>query len=86
MVLLKWKSCIAAITFTAISLSASKSALAVSLYSVTDLGNLAGEAYSYATDINDSGEVAINTLGKSFFTAMVRSKQLVRCLVIINLQ
>ncbi|MDM9582355.1 DUF3466 family protein [Nostoc sp. GT001] len=67
MVLLKWKSCIAAITFTAISLSASKSALAVSLYSVTDLGNLAGEAYSYATDINDSGEVAINTLGKSFF-------------------
>ncbi|MDZ7995473.1 MAG: DUF3466 family protein [Nostoc sp. EfeVER01] len=67
MVLLKWKSCIAAITFTAISLSASKSALAVSLYSVTDLGALTGEAYSYATDINDSGEVAINTLGKSFF-------------------
>ncbi|MEH2432437.1 MAG: DUF3466 family protein [Nostoc sp.] len=67
MVLLKWKSCIAAITFTTISLAVSKSALAVSLYSVTDLGNLAGEAYSYATDINDSGEVAINTLGRSFF-------------------
>ncbi|OYD92378.1 hypothetical protein CDG76_22810 [Nostoc sp. 'Peltigera membranacea cyanobiont' 210A] len=67
MVLLKWKSCIAAITFTAISLAVSKSALAVSLYSVTDLGNLVGEAYSYATDINDSGEVAINTLGRSFF-------------------
>ncbi|MEH2123463.1 DUF3466 family protein [Nostoc sp.] len=67
MVLLKWKSCIAAITFTAISLAASKSALAVSLYSVTDLGALTGEAYSYATDINDSGEVAINTLGRSFF-------------------
>ncbi|MEH2357151.1 DUF3466 family protein [Nostoc sp.] len=66
MVLLKWKSCIGAITFTAISLAVSKSALAVSLYSVTDLGNLAGEAYSYATDINDSGEVAINTLGRSF--------------------
>ncbi|MEH1948726.1 MAG: DUF3466 family protein [Nostoc sp.] len=67
MVLLKWKSCIAAITFTAISLAASKSALALSLYSVTDLGALTGEAYSYATDINDSGEVAINTLGRSFF-------------------
>jgi probable HAF family extracellular repeat protein len=67
MVLLKWKSCIAAITFTAISLAASKSALAVSLYSVTDLGALTGEAYSYATDINDSGEVAINTLDRSFF-------------------
>ncbi|MEH1918129.1 DUF3466 family protein [Nostoc sp.] len=67
MVLLKWKSCIAAITFTAISLAASKSALAVSLYSVTDLGNLTGEAYSYATDINDSGEVAINSLDSSFF-------------------
>ncbi|MDZ8088637.1 MAG: DUF3466 family protein [Nostoc sp. DedQUE12b] len=67
MVLLKWKSCIAAITFTATSLAVSKSALAVSLYSVTDLGALTGEAYSYATDINDSGEVAINTLSRSFF-------------------
>ncbi|MEH2027067.1 DUF3466 family protein [Nostoc sp.] len=67
MVLLKWKSCITAITFTAISLTASKSALAVSLYSLTDLGNLTGEAYSYASDINDSGEVAINTLGGSLF-------------------
>ncbi|MEH2088630.1 DUF3466 family protein [Nostoc sp.] len=67
MVLLKWKSCIAAISFTAISLAISKSALAVSLYSLTDLGALTGEAYSYATDINDSGEVAINTLGRSFF-------------------
>ncbi|MBD0387562.1 MAG: DUF3466 family protein [Nostoc sp. C3-bin3] len=52
---------------TAISLTASKSALAVSLYSVTDLGSLTGQAYSYATDINDSGEVAINSLGRSFF-------------------
>lgn len=67
MVLLKWKSCITAITLTAISLTASKSALAVSLYSVTDLGSLTGEAYSYATDINDSGEVAINSLKGSFF-------------------
>ncbi|MEH2419071.1 DUF3466 family protein [Nostoc sp.] len=67
MVLLKWKSCITAITLTAISLTASKSALAASLYSVTDLGNLTGEAYSYASDINDSGEVAINTLKGSFF-------------------
>ncbi|WP_414517195.1 DUF3466 family protein [Nostoc sp. PCC 9305] len=69
MVLLKWKSCIAAITFTAISLAVSKSALAVSLYSVTDLGALTGDANSYASDINDSGEVAINSLysSNSFF-------------------
>lgn len=67
MVLLKWKSCLTAITFSAISLTASKSALAVSLYSLTDLGSLTGEAYSYATDINDSGEVAINSLDSSFF-------------------
>ncbi|WP_251956361.1 DUF3466 family protein [Nostoc commune] len=51
---------------TAISLTASKSALAISLYSVTDLGSLTGEAYSYATGINDSGEVAINSLSRSF--------------------
>jgi probable HAF family extracellular repeat protein len=67
MLLLKWKSCITAITLTAISLTASKSALAVSLYSVTDLGSLTGETFSYATDINDSGEVAINSSGRSFF-------------------
>ncbi|MEH1940738.1 MAG: DUF3466 family protein [Nostoc sp.] len=67
MVLLKWKSCITAVTLAAISLTASKSALAASLYSVTDLGNLTGQTYSYATDINDSGEVAINSLGSSFF-------------------
>ena len=68
MVLLKWKShIITAITLTAISLTTSKSALAASLYSVTDLGSLTGEAYSYATDINDSGEVAINSLDSSFF-------------------
>ncbi|MEH2423166.1 MAG: hypothetical protein V7K48_20310 [Nostoc sp.] len=67
MVLLKWKSCITAITLTAISLTASKSALAASLYSVTDLGSLTGEAYSFATDINNSGEVAINSLNGSFF-------------------
>ncbi|MEH2436841.1 MAG: hypothetical protein V7K25_21810 [Nostoc sp.] len=52
---------------TAISLTASKSALAVSLYSVTNLGSLTGQAYSYATGINDSGEVAINSLASSFF-------------------
>ncbi|WP_157816292.1 DUF3466 family protein [Nostoc flagelliforme] len=52
---------------TAISLTASKSALAVSLYSVTDLGSLTGETFSFATDINDSGEVAINSLTSSFF-------------------
>ncbi|MBN3945101.1 MAG: DUF3466 family protein [Nostoc sp. NMS7] len=54
---------------TAISLSVSKSALAVSLYSLTDLGSLTGEANSYATDINDSGEVTINSLdgSDSFF-------------------
>src|SRR5205807_2681515 len=67
MLLLQWKSCITAITLTAISLTASKSALAVSLYSVTDLGSLTGQAYSYATGINDSGEVAINSLASSFF-------------------
>ncbi|WP_375515545.1 DUF3466 family protein [uncultured Nostoc sp.] len=67
MLLLEWKSCITAITLTAISLTASKSALAASLYSVTDLGNLTGEAFSYATGINDSGEVAINSLNGSFF-------------------
>lgn len=67
MLLLKWKSCITAVTLTAISLTASKSALAASLYSVSDLGSLTGEAYSYATDINDSGEVAINTSDGSFF-------------------
>ncbi|WP_375506713.1 hypothetical protein [uncultured Nostoc sp.] len=67
MLLLKWKSCITAITLTAISLTASKSVLAVSLYSVTDLGSLTGRAYSYATGINDSGEVAINSLASSFF-------------------
>ncbi|MBG1266222.1 DUF3466 family protein [Nostoc sp. WHI] len=67
MVLLNWKSCITAVTLTAISLTASKSALAVSLYSVTDLGSLTGEAYSYGTGINDSGEVAINSLARSFF-------------------
>ncbi|MEH2172368.1 hypothetical protein [Nostoc sp.] len=69
MVLLKWKSCIAAITFTAISLAVSKSALAVSLYSVTDLGALTGDANTYASDINDSGDVAINSLygSNSFF-------------------
>ncbi|MBN3895157.1 MAG: DUF3466 family protein [Nostoc sp. NOS(2021)] len=67
--LLKWKSCITAIALTAISLTASKSALAVSLYSLTDLGSLTGEANSYASDINDSGEVAINSLdgSDSFF-------------------
>lgn len=67
MLLLKWKSCITAITLTAISLTASKSVLAASLYSVTDLGALTGQAFSYATGINDSGEVAINSLTSSFF-------------------
>ena len=67
MLLLKWKSCITAITLTAISLTASKSVLAASLYSVTDLGALTGQAFSYATGINDSGEVAINSLTNSFF-------------------
>lgn len=67
MLLLKWKSCITAVTLTAISLTVSKSALAASLYSVTDLGSLTGEAYSYAIGINDSGEVAINSLTGSFF-------------------
>ncbi|MEH2323884.1 MAG: DUF3466 family protein [Nostoc sp.] len=67
MLLVKWKSCLTAITLTAISLTASKSALAASLYSVTDLGSLTGETYSYATDINNSGEVAINSLKGSFF-------------------
>ncbi|WP_324982989.1 hypothetical protein [Nostoc sp.] len=52
---------------TAISFTASKSALAVSLYSVTDLGRLTGETFSFATDINDLGEVAINSSGRSFF-------------------
>ncbi|MBW4425851.1 MAG: DUF3466 family protein [Nostoc desertorum CM1-VF14] len=66
MLLLKWKSCITAITLTAISFTASKSALAVSLYSVTDLGTLTGEAFSYASDINDSGEVVINSSSGSF--------------------
>ncbi|MDZ8262615.1 hypothetical protein [Nostoc sp. ChiQUE01b] len=66
MVLLNWKSCITAITLTAISLTASKSALAVSLYSVTDLGALTGDPFSYAQDINDSGEVIINSSGDSF--------------------
>jgi probable HAF family extracellular repeat protein len=65
MVLLKWKSCITAIALTAISLTASKSALAASLYSVTDLGALTGEANSFAYDINDSGEVIINSSGGS---------------------
>lgn len=67
MLLLKWKSCITAITLTAISLTASKSVLAASLYSVTDLGALTGQAFSYATGINDSGEVAINSLTSPFF-------------------
>ncbi|MGF2034024.1 MAG: DUF3466 family protein [Nostoc sp. CmiVER01] len=67
MLLPQWKSCITAITLTAISLIASKSALAVSLYSVTDLGSLTEQAYSYATGINDSGQVAINSLTSSFF-------------------
>ena len=67
MPLLKWKACITAIAVTAITFTASKSALAVSLYSVTDLGALTGETYSYAQDINDLGEVIINTLGSSFF-------------------
>ncbi|MBD2534137.1 hypothetical protein H6G97_33230 [Nostoc flagelliforme FACHB-838] len=66
MVLLNWKSCITAVTLTAISLTASKSALAVSLYSVTDLGALTGDPFSYAEDINDSGEVIINSSGDSF--------------------
>ncbi|WP_375499019.1 hypothetical protein [uncultured Nostoc sp.] len=66
MVLLKWKSCITAITLTAISLIASKSALAASLYSVTDLGALTGDPVSYAQDINDSGEIIINSSGDSF--------------------
>ncbi|MEH2117346.1 DUF3466 family protein [Nostoc sp.] len=52
---------------TAISLTASKSVLAASLYSVTDLGALTGQAFSYAIGINDSGEVAINSLTSPFF-------------------
>ncbi|MEH2464428.1 DUF3466 family protein [Nostoc sp.] len=52
---------------TAISLTASKSVLAASLYSVTDLGALTGQAFTYATGINDSGEVVINSLTSSFF-------------------
>lgn len=67
MLLLKWKSCITTITLTAISLTASKSVLAASLYSVTDLGALTGQAFTYATGINDSGEVVINSLTSSFF-------------------
>lgn len=67
MLLLKWKSCITAITLTAISVTASKSALAVSLYSLTDLGSLTGQPYSIATGINDSGEVTINSQYGSFF-------------------
>ena len=67
MVLLKWKSCITAITLTAISVTASKSALAVSLYSLTDLGSLTGQPYSLASGINDSGEVTINSQYGSFF-------------------
>ncbi|MEH2401632.1 hypothetical protein [Nostoc sp.] len=41
--------------------------MAASLYSVTDLGALTGQAFSYATGINDSGEVAINSLTSPFF-------------------
>ncbi|MDZ8186202.1 MAG: hypothetical protein RMX96_15275 [Nostoc sp. ChiSLP02] len=67
MVLLKWKACVTAVTLTAIAFTGSKSAFAASLYSLTDLGSLTGETYSYATDINDSGEVAINSLNSSFF-------------------
>ncbi|QSJ15112.1 DUF3466 family protein [Nostoc sp. UHCC 0702] len=67
MSLLKWKACVTAVAVTAISFTASKSALAVSLYSVTDLGALTGETYSYAQDINDLGEVIINTSRSSFF-------------------
>ncbi|MEH2314415.1 MAG: DUF3466 family protein [Nostoc sp.] len=52
---------------TAISLTASKSVLAVSLYSVTDLGALTGQAFTYATGINDSGEVAIDSLTSPLF-------------------
>ncbi|WP_167407658.1 DUF3466 family protein [Nostoc flagelliforme] len=50
---------------TAISLTASKSALAASLYSVTDLGALTGDPFSSAQDINDSGEIIINSSGDS---------------------
>ena len=63
----KWKSCITAITLTVVSLTASKSVLATSLYSITDLGALTGEASTFAEDINDSGEVIINSFTDSFF-------------------
>ncbi|MEH2449494.1 MAG: DUF3466 family protein [Nostoc sp.] len=52
---------------TVVSLTASKSVLATSLYSITDLGALTGEASTFAEDINDSGEVIINSFTDSFF-------------------
>lgn len=49
-----------------ISLETVGSAKAVSLYSVTDLGSLVASTYSYADDINDSGQVIFNSgLGTS---------------------
>ncbi|QSJ19501.1 DUF3466 family protein [Nostoc sp. UHCC 0702] len=45
---------------TALSLIAPQWADAASLYSLTDLGSLTGETFSYASGINNSGQVIIN--------------------------
>jgi probable HAF family extracellular repeat protein len=46
-----------ALSFAAIE---ANSAQAVSLYSITDLGSLSGSTYSYATSINNVGQVVFN--------------------------
>jgi probable HAF family extracellular repeat protein len=46
---------------TVLGLVASQSANAASLYSLTDLGSLTGKTFSYASSINNFGQVAVNS-------------------------
>jgi probable HAF family extracellular repeat protein len=46
---------------TVLGLVASQSADAASLYSLTDLGSLTGKTFSYASSINNLGQVAVNS-------------------------
>ena len=46
---------------TLLGLVASQSADAASLYSLTDLGSLTGNTFSYASSINNLGQVAVNS-------------------------
>ena len=52
-----WKSNLTLTAFTVVGLATAQPSMAAALYSITDIGTLVGEDYSYATSINNKGIV-----------------------------